>query len=132
MHIGEKIAEVLRQKHMTKQELGRTLGMSGSAATYLTTRPTIDVETLHKIGTAVNYNFFRHYPVEERDGSTSLTAGAGQAEKSENEKMIDELKQKMSEKDRIILALKREIVLQKQENDYLKKINNLLEMQGKK
>ena len=31
------------------------------------------------------------------------------------------------EKDRIIVALKREIVLQKQENDYLKKINELLE-----
>ena len=127
MHIGQKISEVLKQKHMTKQELGRALGMSGSAATYLTTRPTVDVETLHKIGTVVNYDFFRHYPVEEGqgtgDGSTPLTA---------SDKMIDELKSKMMEKDRIIIALKREIVLQKQENDYLKKINSLLEIQGKK
>jgi DNA-binding Xre family transcriptional regulator len=122
MHIGEKIAEVLRQKHMTKQELGRSLGMSGSAATYLTTRPTIDVETLHKIGTVVNYNFFRYYPVEEvqgtGDGSTPLTAG---------DKAVEELKAKLMEKDRIILALKREVTLMKQENEYLKKINDLLE-----
>ena len=127
MHIGEKISEVLKLKHMTKQELGRTLGMSGSAATYLTTRPTIDAETLQKIGTAVNYNFFRHYPVEEGkgigDGSTALTAG---------DKVIEETKQRMMEKDRIIVALKREIVLMKQENDYLKKINSLLEMVVKK
>jgi transcriptional regulator with XRE-family HTH domain len=119
MHIGEKIAEVLRQKHMTKQELGRTLGMSGSAATYLTTRPTIDVETLHKIGEAVNYNFFRHYPVEEGTGN-------GQVAKDEKDKALDELKQKIGEKDRIILALKREVVLMKQENEYLKEINLLL------
>ncbi|HLG36014.1 MAG TPA: hypothetical protein VI757_14125 [Bacteroidia bacterium] len=124
MHIGEKIAEVLKQKHMTKQELGRTLGMSGSAATYLTTRPTIDVETLHKIGTAVNYNFFRHYPVEEGQGA----GDKGQAAKDEKDKMIDELKQKMMEKDRTIIALKREVELRKQENEYLKKINELLEM----
>ena len=89
MHIGEKIAEVLKQKHMTKQELGRTLGMSGSAATYLTTRPTIDVETLHKIGTAVNYNFFRYYPVQESNGE-----GGGSASLTAGDKMIDELKQK--------------------------------------
>lgn len=125
MHIGEKISEVLKLKHMTKQELGRTLGMSGSAATYLTTRPSIDAETLQKIGTAVNYNFFRHYPVEESagDGSAALTAG---------DKVIEETKQRLMEKDRIIVALKREIVLQKQENDYLKKINSLLEMVVKK
>jgi transcriptional regulator with XRE-family HTH domain len=123
MHIGEKIAEVLKAKHMTKQELGRTLGMSGSAATYLTTRPTIDVETLQKIGTVVSYNFFRHYPVEEPGAGDN-----GQGDKSEKDTLINELRQKMMEKDRTILALRREVELRKQENEYLKKINELLEL----
>ena len=127
MHIGQKISEVIKQKHMTKQELGRMLGMSGSAATYLTTRTTIDVETLHKIGTAVNYNFFRHYPVEEAGISSGVSAL-----KEDKDKMTDEMKLKMMEKDRVIVALKREVALQKQENDYLKKINELLELQMKK
>ena len=124
MHIGEKIAEVLKSKHMTKQELGRALGMSGSAATYLTTRPTIDVETLQKIGTVVNYNFFRHYPVGEEEGTKDLGQGMVQSEK---EKLIEETTKRLQEKDRTILALKREVELRKQENEYLKKINDLLE-----
>jgi hypothetical protein len=52
------------------------------------------------------------------DGSTPLTAG---------DKAVEELKAKLMEKDRIILALKREVTLMKQENEYLKKINDLLE-----
>ena len=35
------------------------------------------------------------------------------------------------EKERTILALKREVTLMKQENQYLKKINDLLEGQAK-
>ena len=128
MHIGQKISEVLKQKHMTKQELGRNLGMSGSAATYLTTRQTIDVETLQKIGTIVNYDFFRHYPVEEGQGPGGIGV---EKEKDEKEKLIDELKLRIQEKDRAVVALKREIELLKQENSYLKKINELLEMQKK-
>ena len=121
MHIGNKINEVLAQKHMTKQELGRSIGFSGSAATYLTTRPTVDVETLQKIGNFLKYNFFKHYPVE--DGSAALTTGVT----DERDKIILELKNKISELEKNLESCVRNQAMQKQENAYLKKINELLE-----
>ncbi|MFI5218290.1 MAG: hypothetical protein ACHQNT_02290 [Bacteroidia bacterium] len=120
MHIGNKITEVLALRHMTKQTLGRAIGFTGSAATYLTTRPSIDVETLQKIGNQLKYNFFKHYPVEEDGGSTSPTTGP-------LDDKISELKIKISELEKNLEACKRDLVMQKQENVYLKKINELLE-----
>ena len=129
MHIGQKISEIIAQRRTTKQELGRAIGLTGSTATYLTTRASIDVETLQKIGNVLKYNFFQHFPVDEGNGA----AANGLVEiKDERDLLIDELKEKMMEKDRTILALKREVTLMKQENQYLKKINDLLEGQGKK
>ena len=130
MHIGQKISEILAQRRTTKQELGRTVGLTGSSATYLTTRASIDVETLRKVGNALKYNFFKHFPVDE-EGTSDKGQGAGVV-KSEKDKMLDELKEKIMEKERTILALKREVTLMKQENSYLKKINDLLEGQGRK
>jgi DNA-binding Xre family transcriptional regulator len=125
MHIGQKISEIIVQRRTTKQEVGRTVGLTGSSATYLTTRASIDVETLQKVGNALKYNFFNHFPVDEEE-----TGERGQVTydiKSEKDKMLDGLKEKIMEKERIILALKREVILMKQENQYLKKINDLLE-----
>jgi len=126
MHIGQKILELLALKHKTKQELGKAIGLTGSSATYLTTRQTVDVETLHKIGIFLKYNFFKHYPVEEE-----LTGDAGLL-MSGAEKSNAELKAKVVAQETIIEGMKREMLLQKQENSYLKKINGLLELQMKK
>ncbi len=123
MHIGQKISEIITQRRTTKQELGRAIGLTGSSATYLTTRASIDVETLQKIGNVLKYDFFKHFPIDEGQGA----GGRGQVEiKDDRDIMIDELKEKMMEKDRTILALKREVTLMKQENSYLKEINLLL------
>ena len=130
MHIGQKISEIITQRRTTKQELGRAIGLTGSSATYLTTRASIDVETLHRIGNVLKYNFFRHFPVDE-EGTGDRGQGTSEV-KSEKDVMIDELKEKIMEKERTILALKREVTLMKQENSYLKKINDLLEGQGRK
>jgi len=130
MHIGQKISEIIAQRRTTKQELGRAIGLTGSSATYLTTRASIDVETLQKIGNVLKYDFFKHFPIDEEGAGDK---GHGTSEiRSEKDKMLDELKEKMMEKDRAILALKREVTLMKQENSYLKKINDLLEVQGRK
>ena len=129
MHIGQKISEIIVQRRTTKQELGRTVGLTGSSATYLTTRASIDVETLQKVGNALKYNFFKHFPIDE-EGASDKKHGAGEI-KTEKDKMLDELKEKIMEKERTILALKREVTLMKQENSYLKKINDLLEGQGR-
>lgn len=120
MHIGQKIAEVLKQRHKTRQEIGRAMGMSGSAATYLTTRASIDVETLHKIGKFLNYNFFKHYPVDE-----SGTSSPSQPQDQDDEK--NRLTVRIAELEKQLEACKRDLSMQKQENVYLKKINELLE-----
>lgn len=130
MHIGQKISEIIVQRRTTKQELGRTVGLTGSSATYLTTRASIDVETLQKVGNALKYNFFRHFPIDEEGAGDKGQGTSGV--KSDKDKMLDELKEKIMEKERTILALKREVTLMKQENQYLKKINDLLEGQGRK
>jgi len=123
IHIGNKVAELLQARHITKRELGDRIGMSSGAAVYLTKRESIDAETLWKIGVALRYNFFKHYPVSEE-------AGVGSLEKEEKEKENDEpkgLKEKIIELEKQLEAAKRDLAMQKQENVYLKKINDLLE-----
>ena len=118
MHIGEKIKEVLALRHLTKQELGRRMGLTGSAATYLTTRASIDVETLQTIGAILKYNFFKHFPVKE-DGAPAIASADGDE--------MDKLKSRVEELEKLLEACKRDLMMQKQENGYLKKINELLE-----
>jgi len=101
-HIGTLITGVLAEQLMTKTELGDLIGMSQSNAIYLTNRASIDVVNLHKIGVALEYNFFKHYPIEER----------GQ----EKNKEITDLKARIAE-------LEKQVEQQKAENDNLKKEN---------
>lgn len=113
IHIGSRIQEILEERHVTKKDLGLDIGLSPSSAAYLTSRETMDVRTLWKIGNILKYNFFKHYPVDEGEG----TGGAGQDEK---DKLIAELKAKVAE-------LTQQLEAQKKENAYLNKINELLE-----
>ena len=126
IHLGEKIAELLQQQHKTKKDLGNAIGMSASNAVYLTTRSTMDVQTLHKISIALKYDFFKHFPVAVEGSETREMV------KHENvfdvrDKTIEELKQKNAELEKQMDPLKRDLQMQKQENVYLKKINELLE-----
>lgn len=113
VHIGEEIADILLKRHMTKRDLGDAVGLSRTAAVYLTKRESIDALTLQKISIALKYNFFKYYPVDEGEG----VKDAGQVEK---DKMLAELKAKVSE-------LTQQLEAQKKENAYLNKINELLE-----
>lgn len=112
MHIGKKIAEVLSEQHISRQSLGRAIGVSGSAATYLTTRSSIDVATLAAVGNVLKHDFFRYYPVEavekKDEGAVAMEA------------RIEDLEKQLA-------ACRRDLIMQKQENVYLKKINALLE-----
>lgn len=117
MHVGQKLSELLVEKRMTRQELGRLIGVTGSAVTYLVSRGTFDVETLQKIGNVLKYNFFKHYPVEE--DAEEMAAGV------ESEKKL--LIAKIMDLEKNLEQCKRDLMMQKQENGYLKKINDLLE-----
>jgi len=113
--IGEIITRVIAEKKISKAELGRMLGIAAPAVTYLTTRDSIDVNTLHKVGLALKYNFFKHYVVDEGQGTGDK--GQGEKIKDEKDKVIEELKGKIAEL---------ENALQKQENSFLREINELL------
>jgi len=118
--IGEIITRVIAEKKISKAELGRMLGIAAPAVTYLTTRDSIDVNTLHKVGLALKYNFFKHYVVVE-EGQGTRDKGQGEI-KDEKDNVIEELKGKIAEL---------ESALQKQENGFLKEINELLKKGGK-
>jgi len=117
MHIGQKISEILVHRRMTRQELGRLIGISGSAATYLTTRESIDVKTLAAIGSVVKHDFFQYYPIH----------GSGPHSMLDENPKVAELLAKISALEKSLEAARRDLVMQKQENGYLKKINELLE-----
>ena len=128
INIGAMITQVISAKKISKADLGRMLGIAGPAVTYLTTRNTIDVNTLHKVSRVLKHNFFKHYVVEE-DTSTMLSAGASAAlstsgAKDERDRTIDELKNKNAEQEKVIEGLK--VEMQKQENGFLREINELL------
>jgi len=126
IHIGEIIFELLQARHMTKRELGDRIGMSQGSAVYLTKRESIDSQTLWEIGVALKYNFFKHYPIEEETSSMFQVSSF----KPEDIKQVGEkkeLQEKISELEKQLEAAKRDLVMQKQENAYLKKINDLLE-----
>ena len=123
VHIGNLIAAKLTEQHKTKRELADAAGMSAGNAVYLTTRDSIDVKTLHRIGMVLRYNFFKHFPIE--DTSTSLSTDAGQV-MNEKDKKIDELKNRIAEMEKINDGMKRDLEMQVKENGYLKEINELL------
>ena len=128
IHVGSKIEGLLEDQHKTKRELALDVGMSPSNMVYLTTRESIDVRMLHKIGNALKYNFFKHFHIEE-GSSTMLTTSATQV-KDEKDKMIEELKGKIAGEEKLLDDMRREMEMLKQENGYLKEINGLLKRKG--
>ena len=116
MHIGEKISEIIAIRHSSKRKLGDAIGVTGSSATYLTFRKTIDVDTLARIGNALKYNFFKHYPVAELD-AVALPENIELAQ----------IKIKVEEMTKDLETYKHDLIIQQKENVYLKKINDLLE-----
>ena len=123
IHIGKQIAMLLNQQHKSRRELGVDIGMTASAAVYLTTRASIDVRTLHKIGEVLEYNFFKHFPIEE----AMMYRDSEDLDNQKNtSKEIEELNGTIAERDKTIGELKREIEMLKKENGYLNEINGLL------
>lgn len=65
IHIGGKIEDLLEEQHKTKRELASDIDMSASNVVYLCGKESMDVQMLHKIGNALKYNFFKHFPIDE-------------------------------------------------------------------
>ncbi len=134
IHIGNLINELLEKQHKTKRELGDDIGMSQSQAVYLGTRKSIDALMLQKIGNALKNNFFKHYPIEEvvEGNGEAEKRGSGEKDPSATLRMttLEEEKKKLQEKitelEKQLEGCKRDLLFQKQENGYLKEINELL------
>ena len=121
INVGKIISELLENEHMTKKDLADEIGISQSNAVYLTKRESIDVRMLWKIGTALRYNFWKHYPIDgDEDDDTSVVDGKN--------KLIAELNAKVAAKEKVIEELRQELV--KQEIGFLKEINGLLKKKG--
>ena len=126
IHIGGKIEELLEDQHKTKRELALEIDMSASNVVYLCGKESMDVQTLHKIGNALKYNFFKHFKIDEGKPVSETSSGVQTKLIEEKEKEIQQLKEKLSEKEKLIESLERENVMLKQENGCLKEINELL------
>ncbi len=122
--MGHIVDQLLESRRLTKTDLARHLGRTAATMTDLVKRPTMDVYTVHKIGNYLKYNFFKHFPIEENQGEVRIEAGRTF---DIRDRLIEEQKQKISELEKIIEPLKRDLAMQKQENLYLKRINELLE-----
>ena len=122
IHVGKLINELLENEHMTKKELGQEIGRSQSNVVYLTSRISIDVRMLQKIGNSLRYNFWKHYPIEGDDDDEPTVVSDGK------DKMIAALNAKVAEQEKVIEGLKQELI--KQEIGFLKEINGLLKKKG--
>lgn len=123
IHVGGMIESLLEDAHRTKRDLGLDLGMSQGNVVYLTKRESIDVQTLHKIGNNLKYNFWKHYPIDDGKGAEAVDVRVKQVG-DVKDKVIAELNAKIAERDKVIEELKQELV--RQENSFLKEINGLL------
>jgi transcriptional regulator with XRE-family HTH domain len=125
VNIGEKILEVLKERHMTRAKLARATGITPASVSYLMTRKTVDVMSLVRVSRVLKHNFLKYYYVEE-DASVLLSRGTGQVKtKDEKDILIEGLREKIAALEKEVDGLRREQVMR--ENEYLKKINSLLE-----
>jgi len=130
IHIGSLIEKKMREKGLTKKQLGGMTGIKPVTIRYYLKRETLDVVTVHKIGKALKFNFFSYFPVTE--DSSGLLVGSSEKEKEIDAVKVlhDEEKKKFLEKivtlEKELDGAKRELVMVKQENGYLKEINELL------
>lgn len=130
IHIGSLIEKKMREKGLTKKQLGGMTGIKPVTIRYYLKRETLDVVTVHKIGKALKFNFFSYFPVTEDSSGLVVVS-------SEKEKEIEKIKSDGAEEKKKLLEkivalekeldnAKRELVMMKQENGFLKEINELL------
>jgi len=117
--IGNKIDEVLKSKNMNRSELARALGVTPPSVSYMMNRDKIDALTLAKVSRILKHNFLKYYYVEEE--------GAEEQKKAATDENTRKLMARIGELESQVKELKQELV--RKENEYLKKINSLLELQ---
>jgi len=111
IHIGSIVRKVMDDKRVKSGELAKRLGMHIGSMSRIMAMEEMNTSLLKKLCVALGYDFFAHYseelklPGAEKDASIPLGA-------TDCEKLLE--------------ACKRDVMIQKQENVYLKEINELL------
>lgn len=114
IHIGERIKEKVFERKFSLGEFAKAINKSRPLVYDIFERKSIDTALLQKISVVLEFNFFSLYIPAQATGST-LQENA----------TVEELSEKLK-------SNQQALELARMENDYLKKINSLLESQLKK
>lgn len=125
IHIGNKIKAVLKEKGLTVSEFARRINTSRENVYGIFKRQTVDTGLLHKINDVLGHDFFQYYDAKISVANEDAAIYKSSASKSTLFKLIKTLKHELQ-------SCKSAMDLAKQEIDYLKKINHLLEEKLKK
>ncbi len=63
IYIGEEIKKVMSERHVTKAELARRLGIRPQSVDYLLTRKSVDTDTLYNVSKVLDYDFAMLYSI---------------------------------------------------------------------
>lgn len=66
MHIGQLIEKVFNERKISKAELGRRINTSRQNVSALFNRADMDVKQLFTISKALDYDFFKHFRINEQ------------------------------------------------------------------
>ena len=97
-HIGQLIDKLLNKSRISKASLAQYLDMSAGNASYITRRETLDVRTVHQVGTMLEYNFWQHYPFpfdKSKETEMNTKVAELQAQIAAKEKEMELLKMQM-------------------------------------
>jgi transcriptional regulator with XRE-family HTH domain len=101
---------------MTQNTLSVLVNTSASNIARITQRKNVEVHMLYKISKALKHNFFKHFPVVEEE------------QPAEKDKVVEELNAKIASLEKQAQSDNIEIRILKQENEYLKEINDLMKI----
>lgn len=113
IHIGKEIRDTVKRKKISISQLAEMINKSRPLVYDIFERESIDTGLLQKLSEVLEFNFFSYYQSgysaeEPREEYQTFSTG------------IEELKKKLSEREH-------ELDIAKNEIQYLKKINTLLE-----
>lgn len=118
INIGEKVKLRAKQLRIGPTELGKMINTSKQNIYGIYKRKSIDTETLRKLSTALDYDFFEYYRHSEE--ITKINDPVGVYEKANKTVSLKEYQKVKAELDNL-----------KEKYELLKKVNELLEKKNK-
>lgn len=118
INIGEKVKLRAKQLRIGPTELGKMINTSKQNIYGIYKRKSLDTETLRKLSTALEYDFFEYYRIGEE--VSKINDPAGVYEKANKTVPLKDFQKLKTELDNL-----------KEKYELLKKVNELLEKKNK-